>query len=71
MTKHSDIKGDEMKWHKKYRDQFRECFKTGNRFRLQDILVCIPYKTFCDSKVCHEKRLQPDIKLDAQDHCGL
>ena len=51
-----------MKWHKSYREQGQECKKTGNRFIIswpwydQDIVVCVPFKTYCHSKACVEKR---------------
>jgi len=54
------------KWHKSYYDQIQECKKTDNRFIINrapfitnnDIIVCIPFKTFCNSAACFEKRNQ-------------
>ena len=54
-----------MKWHRVFRDQGRECEKTGNRFAIacpvpyfpgHNVIVCIPYKTYCHSKACLKRR---------------
>jgi len=55
-----------MKWHKTYFDQIQECRKTDNRFIIETInfdailnpwvVVCVPFKSFCSSKNCFEKR---------------
>lgn len=58
-----------MIWHKSFHAQVQECHKTGNRFVLKtsqwvpdkiwtgyDIIVCVPYKSYCCSKNCFERR---------------
>lgn len=51
-----------MNWHKAYSAQGRECRETGNRFVIkspitkQQQVVCVPFKTHCQSKACKHKR---------------
>ena len=58
-----------MDWYKSYQRQGIECRKTGNQFNVkypwhdQDIIICVPFKTYCHSKACFEKRAKI-IKLE-------
>ena len=58
-----------MEWKKSFRAQVQECKKSGNRFVLKtpqwipdkiwtgyDIIVCVPFCTFCHNKACFEMR---------------
>jgi len=56
-----------MKWFKSYRRQGMECRETGNQFLVvqpgiftkdpkKDVIVCVPFKTYCHSKACFEIR---------------
>jgi len=54
-----------MKWHKSFYEQIQECKKTDNRFIVDagefnqhPIVVCVPFRGFCSSKNCFEKRKQ-------------
>jgi hypothetical protein len=64
-----------MKWYKSFQKQSQECHKTGNRFTMKlpqyipdkintgyDIIVCIPFQTFCHSKACFEMRKKEGIE---------
>jgi len=59
-----------MKWYKSFRSQVLECKKTGNRFlvknlfvdgEISEVIACVPYKSFCDSCNCFEKRKEKGI----------
>jgi len=56
-----------MKWIKGFQNQVQECNKTGNRFIVEHpfefvgTIVCVPFKTYCHSNACMEKRrIGPD-----------
>lgn len=59
-----------MEWVKSYQKQVVECRNTGNQFMVNypnpfsgkavDIIVCVPFKTYCHSRACVEKRYPPD-----------
>ena len=70
-----------MKWYNSYQKQGAECKKTGNRFTIkypwtdaigcdQNVIVCVPFKTYCHSAACKEVRIQPDIEADVCSVCG-
>ena len=49
--------------YKPFREQFIQCGKIGNRFIVQSpsencgIIVCVKYKTFCNSGACRKERM--------------
>ncbi len=50
-----------MEWFTSFRDQMIECTNTGNSFILywydDEIIVCVPFKTWCQSKACRRRRI--------------
>ena len=53
-----------MIWKLSFREQYKLCQETGNQFivrnpmrMLDSILVCVPFKTYCNSGACREKRI--------------
>lgn len=53
-----------MKWKKSFIKQGVECRKTGNRFIVNapyaksEVVVCLPFKTYCHSRACYKKRME-------------
>lgn len=50
-----------MKWVESFREQGLICNETGNRFIVTSpyagpVIICVPFKTYCHSKSCFEKR---------------
>ena len=59
-----------MKWYESFNEQYRECKKNGNSFIVEDpffnhqIIVCVQFKTYCNSKACLETRIKKGEKLN-------
>jgi len=58
-----------MKWVKSFEAQGQLCAKSGNRFIIKapylsgKCIVCVPFKTFCHSKACRNKRANPKANI--------
>jgi len=58
-----------MKWYKSFSEQMRYCIKSGNSFVIEknpcssnSVIVCVPFKTYCHSKACLDKRCAEEYK---------
>ena len=49
-----------MKWYRSFQKQGVECRKAGNQFKISfphysnDLIICVPFKTYCHSAACRE-----------------
>ena len=61
-----------MKWVKSFREQGQICEAADNRFLVRapsykgEIVVCVPFKTFCHSEACREKRYPEGEKEEGE-----
>lgn len=52
-----------MEWKESFIEQMMECERTGNMFVVEDprvgkgVVVCVLYKTYCQSVNCRDKRV--------------
>lgn len=61
-----------MEWFKDYSKQVKECIERGNRFIIEYLFytdgreVCVPFKTYCHSLACLEKREKEGIVIGSR-----
>ena len=67
------MKKENMNWFKSFQKQGIECRKTGNQFEISsgyapdnrfNVIVCVPFKTYCHSKACGDIRQAEGVSMN-------